>query len=51
MTTIDVIDAPMNRKLGDAPALNDTEIVDVVAFLKTLTDGYDPKKDGVKAAN
>ncbi|AYG60486.1 cytochrome c peroxidase [Rhizobium jaguaris] len=48
---IDVIDAPMNRKLGDAPALNDTEIADVVAFLKTLTDGYDPAKDGAKAAN
>ncbi|WFU01134.1 cytochrome c peroxidase [Rhizobium sp. CB3171] len=47
---IDVIDAPMNLKLGDAPALNDTEIADVVAFLKTLTDGYDPAKDGVKAA-
>lgn len=48
---IDVIDAPMNRKLGDAPALNDAEIADVVAFLKTLTDGYDPAKDGIKAAN
>jgi cytochrome c peroxidase len=47
---IDVIDAPMNRKLGDTPALNDAEIADVVAFLKTLTDGYDPAKDGVKAA-
>lgn len=48
---IDVIDAPMNRKLGDAPALNDVEIADVVAFLKTLTDGYDPAKESVKAAN
>ncbi|GES44135.1 hypothetical protein RsS62_33870 [Rhizobium dioscoreae] len=47
---IDVIDAPMNRKPGDAPALNDAEIADVVAFLKTLTDGYDPTKDSVKAA-
>ncbi|ENN87456.1 putative cytochrome c peroxidase [Rhizobium freirei PRF 81] len=47
---IDVIDAPMNRKLGDTPALNDAEIADVVAFLKTLTDGYDPAKDGIKAA-
>lgn len=47
---IDVIDAPMNRKPGDAPALNDTEIADIVAFLKTLTDGYDPAKDSVKAA-
>jgi cytochrome c peroxidase len=47
---IDVIDAPMNRKLGDAPALTNAEIADVVAFLKTLTDGYDPAKDSVKAA-
>lgn len=47
---VDVIDAPMNRKLGDAPALNEAEIGDVVAFLKTLTDGYDPAKDSVKAA-
>ncbi len=47
---IDVIDAPMNRKPGDTPALSDTEIADIVAFLKTLTDGYDPAKDGIKAA-
>ncbi|AGB72463.1 MULTISPECIES: cytochrome-c peroxidase [Rhizobium] len=47
---IDVSDAPMNRKPGDAPALNDAEIADIVAFLKTLTDGYDPTKDNVKAA-
>ncbi|MDE1993957.1 MAG: c-type cytochrome [Rhizobiaceae bacterium] len=46
---IDVIDAPLNRKLGDTPALNDAEIADVVAFLKTLTDGYDPAVDGTKA--
>ncbi|MFB2562855.1 cytochrome-c peroxidase [Rhizobium sp. IMFF44] len=46
---IDVIDAPMNRKPGDAPALNDAEIADIVAFLKTLTDGYDPVRDSVKA--
>ncbi|MGZ9722367.1 cytochrome-c peroxidase [Rhizobium miluonense] len=47
---IDIIDAPMNRKLGDAPALSDAEIADVVAFLRTLSDGYDPAKDSVKAA-
>lgn len=47
---IDIIDAPMNRKLGDAPALNDAEIAGVTAFLKTLTDGYDPAKENVKAA-
>ncbi|MCF1482500.1 MULTISPECIES: cytochrome-c peroxidase [Rhizobium/Agrobacterium group] len=37
---IDVIDAPMDRKPGQPPALNETEIQDVVAFLKTLTDGW-----------
>jgi cytochrome c peroxidase len=37
---VDVNDAPFNRHRGDLPALNDQEIEDVVAFLKTLTDGY-----------
>jgi len=32
-------DAPFDRKPGDAPALSDAEVADVVAFLKTLTDG------------
>ena len=39
---VDVIDAPFDRKLGDKPALDDAEIDDLVAFLKTLTDGYKP---------
>ena len=37
---IDVVDAPFDRKEGDEPALNDAEIADVIAFLQTLTDGY-----------
>jgi hypothetical protein len=37
---IDIVDAPFDRKEGDEPALNDVEIDDVIAFLKTLTDGY-----------
>jgi cytochrome c peroxidase len=37
---INAVDAPFNRKEGDEPALNDAEIADVIAFLKTLTDGY-----------
>jgi cytochrome c peroxidase len=37
---IDIVDAPFNRKEGNEPALNDAEIDDVIAFLKTLTDGY-----------
>jgi cytochrome c peroxidase len=39
---IDVVDAPFDRKAGQAPALNDAEIADVIAFLSTLTDGYRP---------
>jgi cytochrome c peroxidase len=39
---VDVVDAPFDRKRGDAPALNDSEIADMIAFLDTLTDGYRP---------
>ena len=39
---IDTMDAPFNRKPGDRPALDKAEIADIVAFLKTLTDGYRP---------
>ena len=37
---IEVTKAPFNRKPGDGPALNETEINEVVAFLRTLSDGY-----------
>ncbi|MEO6023027.1 MAG: hypothetical protein ABIP64_07920 [Burkholderiales bacterium] len=30
---------PYDRILGQAPALNEQEIDDVIAFLNTLTDG------------
>ena len=36
---------PFDRKKGEKPALDEAEIRDVVAFLGTLTDGYDPAKD------
>jgi cytochrome c peroxidase len=39
---VDVKDAPFNRHRGGQPALNKREIEDVVAFLRTLTDGYVP---------
>jgi cytochrome c peroxidase len=42
---VNVSEVPYNRFPGDAPALSDTEIDDVIAFLKTLTDGYDPITD------
>jgi len=35
-------EAPYNRQRGEAPALNDDEIEDLIAFLCTLTDAYDP---------
>ncbi len=37
---VDVGDAPFNRHQGEQPALSNQEIDDLVAFLKTLTDGY-----------
>ncbi|WP_061535109.1 cytochrome-c peroxidase [Collimonas arenae] len=40
---VDVTDAPFDSKAGAQPALTDDEIKDVVAFLKTLNDGYRPE--------
>lgn len=40
---VDVIDAPFDSKPGAPPALTDDEIKDMVAFLKTLNDGYRPE--------
>ncbi len=39
---IDDKDAPFDRKLGDTPAMTDADIRDIIAFLKTLDDGYQP---------
>lgn len=39
---VNTTEAPYNRSLGAAPALSDSEIDDVVAFLATLSDGYTP---------
>ena len=33
-------DAPFDRHIGDAPALSEDDIKDIVAFLNTLTDGF-----------
>jgi cytochrome c peroxidase len=41
-TNVNTTEVPYNRKAGDAPALNAAEIADVVAFLQTLTDGFEP---------
>jgi cytochrome c peroxidase len=40
---VNTTEVPYNRKPGDAPALTDAEIDDVVAFLRTLSDGYVPR--------
>jgi cytochrome c peroxidase len=39
---IDVADAPFDRKPGDANAMTDDDIQDIIAFMNTLTDGYKP---------
>lgn len=39
---VNTTEVPYDRKLGDAPALSDAEVDDVVAFLKTLSDGFKP---------
>ncbi|UGQ47359.1 cytochrome-c peroxidase [Massilia endophytica] len=34
--------APFDRRPGDTPALSESDIEDVLAFLRTLSDGYRP---------
>ena len=38
---VDIADAPFNRQLGERPAMSAADVRDVIAFLKTLSDGYD----------
>ncbi|MGK5024818.1 cytochrome-c peroxidase [Janthinobacterium sp. RB2R34] len=42
------VEAPFDRQRGQAPALNEQEIADVIVFLKTLTDGYKVPQQQVK---
>jgi len=37
---VNVTEAPYDRKPGEAPALSEAEIEDVIAFLSTLSDGW-----------
>ena len=37
---VDTADAPFDRHVGDAPALSDRDVQDIIAFLHTLDDGY-----------
>jgi cytochrome c peroxidase len=38
---LDVTDPPFDHKLGGTPAMSAQDEQDIIAFLKTLTDGYD----------
>jgi len=38
-------EVPYDRHPGQAPRLDEAEIDDLIAFLGTLTDGYDPATD------
>ena len=37
---VNLDEAPYNRQPGDAPALSDAEVDDVITFLHTLSDGF-----------
>jgi len=37
---VDVADPPFDRKAGDRPAMTAVDEADIIAFLRTLTDGY-----------
>ncbi|MBR1133166.1 cytochrome-c peroxidase [Bradyrhizobium iriomotense] len=39
---VDVTDPPFDRHPGDKPAMTEQDEADIIAFLKTLTDGYKP---------
>jgi len=41
---VDTTDPPFDRKPGEAPAMSPQDEHDVIAFLNTLTDGYQPKQ-------
>jgi cytochrome c peroxidase len=42
---------PLDRRPGEAPALNAADIADLLAFLGTLTDGYRAESGGVSPVN
>jgi cytochrome c peroxidase len=41
---VDVVDPPFDRLLGETPAMTEQDEADIIAFLKTLTDGYKPEE-------
>ncbi|HEY9026007.1 MAG TPA: cytochrome c peroxidase [Burkholderiaceae bacterium] len=45
---VNTAEIPYNRAIGDTPALSPDEIDDVITFLCTLTDGFDPERPGAQ---
>ncbi len=43
-SNVDTIDPPFNRKPGQAPAMSAQDMRDIIAFLKTLNDGWRPSR-------
>lgn len=43
LANMDVVDPPFDRKPGQAPAMTEQDMRDIIAFLGTLTDGYQPQ--------
>ena len=43
---VDATDPPFDRKPGETPAMSPDEEQDIIAFLKTLTDGYQARRGG-----
>ena len=39
---VDTVDPPLDRQLGQRPAMTEQDEQDIIAFLGTLTDGYRP---------
>ena len=48
---VDIKDAPFDRKVGDAPAMSDLDIQDIIAFVHTLDDGYTPTPQPAETSN
>jgi cytochrome c peroxidase len=46
---VNTLEIPYDRKHGGQPALDPSEIDDLIAFLCTLTDGYDPSNPTAQA--
>jgi len=42
LANVDTVDTPFDRKAGDKPTLDDSEIRDILAFLRTLNDNDVP---------